>query len=258
MSRAPAGGLPSGPRYHRVVTPLLLVAAGVLAFVGAFGVLRTLGPRYRVGRLLATTPRVSVEQALVLAKQGAGRYVRVDGRIDASAEFKDQDHRPLVFRRTRLEARHARGWSAFEDSREQVPFAISEGLAGIAVDAAALDAGLVVVPRESTGVASDLADRVPPGLTGATPVRARIEQLSSVEHAVVLGVPVSNGEGPRLTAGLGRPLILTTLELPEAMRVLAGGRTTRPRIAAALFAVGALLVAAGLGWGLLAAVGVIR
>ncbi len=74
----------------------------------------------------------------------------------------------------------------------------------------------------------------------------------------MLGVPVSNGEGPRLTAGLGRPLILTTLELPEAMRVLAGGRTTRPRIAAALVGVGALLVVTGLGWGLLAAVGMIR
>jgi len=240
------------------VTPLLLVAAGVLAFVGAFGVLRTLGPRYRVGRLLATTPKVSVEQALVLAQQAPGRYVRVDGRIEASEEFEDHDHRPLVFRRTRLEAQSARGWDAFEDNREQVPFGISEGLAGIAVDAAVLDAGLVVVPRESIGVASDLADRVPPGLPAATPVRARIEQLSSVEHAVVLGVPVSNGEGPRLTSGLGRPLILTTLELPEAMRVLAGGRTTRPRIAAALVAVGGVLVAAGLGWGLLAAVGLIR
>lgn len=240
------------------MTPLLLVAAGVLAFVGAFGVLRTLGPRYRVGRLLATTPKVSVEQALVLAQQAPGRYVRVDGRIEASEEFEDHDHRPLVFRRTRLEAQSARGWDAFEDNREQVPFGISEGLAGIAVDAAVLDAGLVVVPRESIGVASDLADRVPPGLPAATPVRARIEQLSSVEHAVVLGVPVSNGEGPRLTSGLGRPLILTTLELPEAMRVLAGGRTTRPRIAAALVAVGGVLVAAGLGWGLLAAVGLIR
>jgi hypothetical protein len=240
------------------VTPLLLVAAGGLAFVGAFGVLRTLGPRYRVGRLLATTPRVSVEQALVLAQHGADRYVRVDGRIEASDEFEDHDHRPLVFRRTRLEARRARGWNAFEDRREQVPFGISEGLAGIAVDAAALDAGLVVVPRESTGVASDLAERVPPGLAATTPVRARIEQLSSVEHATVLGVPVSNGAGPLLTAGLGRPLILTTLELPEAMRVLAGGRTTRPRIAAVLAATGVLLVAAGLGWALLSALGAIR
>jgi hypothetical protein len=240
------------------VTPLLLVAAGLLAFVAAFLVLRTLGPRYRVGRLLATTPKVTVEQALLLAHQGRDRYVRVDGRIDASEEFEDHDHRPLVFRRTRLEARHARGWEAFEDSREQVRFGISEGLADIAVDAAALDAGLVVVARESTGVAADLADRVPAGIPAATPVRARIEQLSSVEHAVVLGVPVSNGEGPRLTAGLGRPLILTTLELPEAMRVLAGGRTTRPRIAAALVGGGALLVAGGLGWGLLAILGAIR
>ena len=240
------------------MTPLLLVAAGLAAFVAAYLVLRTLGPRYRVGRLLATTPRVTIDEARGLAEQGAGRYVRVDGRIDADQEFDDHDHRPLVFRRTRLEARRGRRWDAFEDRREDVRFEIREGLAGIAVDASALDAGLVVVPRESIGVAADVADRAPLGLPPETPVRARIEQVSSVEHAIVLGVPVRDGGGPRLTAGMGRPLVLTTLDVPEAMRVLAGGRTARPRLAAGLLGAGAVLIAIGLGWGLLAAGGVMR
>jgi hypothetical protein len=50
-----------------------------------------------------------------------------------------------------------------------------------------------------------------------------------------------------MTAGLGRPLILTTLETDEAMRILAGG-TGRPRFAAACIAVGAGLVVAGVAW----------
>jgi hypothetical protein len=244
------------------VTPLVLVVASLIAVAAGVITLRSFGPRYRVGRLLATTPRVSVAEAGAIARDGRPRYVRVEGRIDAAEEFEDAQHRPLVLRRTRLEARAGSGWETFEDSRETVPFEIREGLDSIGVDAAALGAGLVVVPRESVGVAGDLAgDRSGPGRSPATlapetPVRALIEQVSSVEHAVVLGVPVAGElaiDGPRLTAGLGRPLILTTLEPAEAMRILAGG-SARPRLVAACFVVAAVLLAVGLAWAGLGAI----
>jgi hypothetical protein len=244
------------------VSPLLLAAAGVLALVLGGTVLRTFGPRYRVGRLLATTPRISIAEALELAASGRQRYVRIDGRIDAEDEFEDADHRPLVFRRTRLESRAGRAWRVFEDQRQAVPFEIREGLDAIGVDDAALDAGLVVVPRESVGTAADLPDRVPLGLADDTPVRLRIDQVSSVEHAIVLGVPVAAAAGDaaagpmstaRMSAGLGRPLVLTVLEPPEAMRVLAGNGG-RARLAAVCLAAGAALIVASLAWVGLAAV----
>ncbi len=244
--------------YHPAVAPLLLAAAGVVALVVGGLILRTFGPRYRVGRLLATTPRVSVGAALAIAASDRPRYVRIDGRIDAEDEFEDAAHRPLVFRRTRLEARSGRDWRVFEDQREAVPFAIDEGLDTIWIDHDALDAGLVVVPRESVGVAGDLADRAPPGMPAETPVRARIEQISSVEQAIVLGVPVlaaavAGRPTARMTAGLGRPLVLTVLEPPEAMRILAGGRGDRARLAAVFLGAGVALLAAGLVWTGLAA-----
>ena len=240
------------------MTPLVLVVASLIAMAAGVITLRTFGPRYRVGRLLATTARVSIAEAGEIARNGRPRYVRVEGRIDATDEFEDAEHRPLVLRRTRLESKAGGGWETFEDSRESVRFAIREGLDSIGVDAAALDAGLVVVPRESVGVAGDLAGpgRSPATLAPGTPVRALIEQVSSVEHAVVLGVPVAGEletEGPWLTSGLGRPLILTTLEPAEAMRILAGG-TARPRLVAACFALGAALLVAGLAWAALGAV----
>ena len=115
------------------------------------------------------------------------------------------------------------------------------------MDDAALDAGLVVVPRESVGTAADVVDRVPAGTAPSTPVRLWVEQVSSVEHAIVLGVPGLDGAGsPRLSAGLGRPLILTTLEPDEAMRVLAEGERRRPLIAAVCLAGGLGLIAIGL------------
>ena len=230
------------------MTPALLLAAGGVALLAAFAVLATYGSRYRVARLLATTPNASVADAIAIAERGERRYVRVEGRLDSDEDFEDHDHRPLVFRRTRFEARTGRAWRQLGERREQVPFELREGLSGIGVDGSALGPGLVVVPRESEGVAADVADRVPPGIPPSTPVRFVIEQVSSVEHAIVLGMPVrSDGQGVSLTAGLGRPLVLTTLEPGEAMRILASGRS-RPGLAAGLFVVAAILLAAGLVW----------
>jgi hypothetical protein len=215
------------------VPPLIPFVAGLATLLVGVFVLRTYGPGYRVGRLLAATRSVTIAEALALAN-GPARYVRVSGRIDAEDEFEDDAHRPLVFRRTRLQLLTDGSWVSFEDRRERVDFDIGEGLDTIGVDDAALDTGLVVVSRESVGTAADVADRVPAGTDPTTPVRLRIEQVSSIEHAHVLGVPSLDATGePRMSAGLGRPLILTTLEPDEAMRVLTGGERRRPMIAAA-------------------------
>jgi hypothetical protein len=230
------------------VTPLFPLLAGVALLVVAWLVLRSIGPGVRVGRLLATTPRVTVEEALRIAASGQARYVRVDGRIDAEEDFQDAAHRPLVLRRTRFQARRDGRWVTVDDAREAVPFTVREGLAEIAVDGAALDEGLVVVPRESIGIAADAADRVPPGLAPETPLRARIDQVSSVEHAIVLGVPATVEGVPTMTEGMGRPLVLTTLEPPEAMRILAGDTPRRPRLVAFLLLAGVVLLVLAIGW----------
>jgi hypothetical protein len=241
-----SSGLSRPARIIAAVSPLLPLIAGLAALVAGAIVLRTYGPNYRVGRLLASTPTVSVAEARTLATEGSARYVRISGRIDAEEEFEDDAHRPLVFRRTQLQLQEAAGWVSFEDRRERVRFEVRDGLEGIVVDDAALDSGLVVIPRESVGTAADLADRVPPGTAPDAAVRLRVEQVSTVEHAIVLGVPGLDGAGePRLSSGLGRPLVLTTLEPDEAMRVLAAGHSRRPLVAAACLAGGlGLLVVA--------------
>jgi hypothetical protein len=201
----------------------------------------------RIGRILASTPMVSVAEARATALAGRQRYVGIQGRIDAEDEFEDAAHRPLVLRRTRFEARHPRGWRAFEDQKELVRFEVREGLDAIVIDSDRLDHGLVVVPRESAGVAADLGDRAPADLPPTTPVRMIVEQLSSVDHATALGVPVADAHGGALlTAGLGRPLVLTTLERPEAIRLLGGGRRTRSMTAGVLLAAGAGAILIGL------------
>jgi hypothetical protein len=235
--------------------PVVLLVAGLAALGGAVLVLRSFGPGYRLGRLLATTRAVSVADAAALARAGSAGYVRIDGRIDADDEFEDEHHRPLVFRSRRIEVQRGGAWQTLDDAREAVRFGIRDGLEAVDVDTDALGPGLVVIPREALGTAADVPDRVPADLPPATPTRLRIEQVSSVEHAIVLGVPVVDADGTvRITAGRGRPLVLTTLEVPEAMRLLAGGRRARPAMAGALLIGGLALVVLGSGWALVGGV----
>lgn len=233
------------------MTPLVPFLGGLAALATAYLVLRSFGPRYRVGRLLATTPRVSVAEALALARDGRRVYVRVDGRIDSESEFEGPAHEPLVLRLTRFQDRLGGRWRTYELGREVVPFVVNEGLASIAVDGEQIDAGLVVVPRVAAGTAAEAGDRGPAGAEPDRPVRAVVEQVTSVDHATVLGVPGAGTDGPWLTAGLGRPLVLSTLATPEAMRVLAEGSSARPRVAAALLAIGAALLVIAAAWWLL-------
>ena len=198
---------------------------------------------------------VAVDEAVRLARDGVTRYVGVGGRVDSDQEFLDEHERPLVLRRSTLELRDGSRWRTVADTRQVVPFAIAGGVAAIAVDGEALDAGLVVVRRESEGLAGEIPDRVPEGTDPATPARLRVELLSSVDHALVLGVPsVDPARGPILRPGLGRPLVLTTLEPHEAMRVLAAGHRSSTRAAALLLAAGVLTILAGAAWAVVAAV----
>jgi hypothetical protein len=240
------------------VAPLLLLAAGLGALGVAAVILRSFGPGYRVGRLLAVAPKVSVGEAVQLAEAGSAGYVRIDGRIDSDAEFEDADHRPLVLRRTTIEWRPAPGrgaWMSFESRIDAVPFVIREGLDEIAVEAGTIGEGLVTVPRESVGQARDVADLTAAGIDPDAEARLRVELVSTVEHGTVLGVPARAPDG-RVTIGpgLGRPLILSTLEGDEAMRTLTGGAIGRSRLAAACLVVGVALVAVATLWWLVDAV----
>ncbi len=235
------------------MTPLIPLAAGLAALVVGALVLRGFGSRYRVGRLLAATPLVPIAEALELAT-GPARYVAVAGRLDAEDEFEDEAHRPLVLRRARVQIRRGRAWETVDEHVQAVDFEVREGLDAIGIDRAALDEGLVVVPRESVGTAADAPDRVPPDVDPTTPTRLWVEQVSSVEHAIVLGVPtMTSGGGVLMTAGLGRPLILTTLERNEAVRVLAQGDRRRPLLAAIALVSGLVLLTAGIVWAVLGA-----
>jgi hypothetical protein len=234
------------------VAPLLLAAAGLVALGVAAAILRSFGPGYRVGRLLAVAPRVSVAEAIRIADQGRPGYVRLDGRIDSDAEFEDADHRPLVLRRTTYAWRPAGAagrWTTIDTRLEVVPFVVREGLDEIAVDGGAIADGLVTLPRESVGVARNVDAMTAAGINPDAQARMLVQHVSTVEHGTVLGVPARGRDGQiTIGPGLGRPLILSTLEDDEAMRTLTGGATGRSRLATACLAGGVVLLVAAILW----------
>ena len=243
--------------------PILVVVGLLLALVG-WSLLRRSGDGWRIGRLLAAAPPHSLADARAMAARGDQAYVRLHGRIDSAEEFPGDDDKPLVFQRRRLQrstsgAVRGSRWLTFDDDRVAVPFDLVERDQRVAVDVEALGDGLVVVPRLSRGVAADLtlapggeaasgrAPLRPPGLDDATPVALRIEQVSATDHATACGVPRLDGSGATvLGPGLRRPLILTTLELDEAMRVLGTPRRHSLLAAACLLLVAPFVVAGGL------------
>ena len=149
--------------YHRAVTPLLLVAAGVVALVVAGLTLRTFGPRYRVGRLLATTPKVSVARPSdgrdgrrPMSASTAGSTPRTSSRTRTTSRSSSAGPpggpRRGRWRRSRTRARSCRSRSTRASTRS-------------ASTRDALDAGLVVVaPRVGRDAPRDVADRAPAGI----------------------------------------------------------------------------------------------
>lgn len=225
---------------------VVLMAAAIACLAGTVVLLRSLGPRYRVGRLLASTPVATIDEALELAR-GPHAYVRVSGRISSDDEFPDENDRPLVYRRKRLEVADRPGaWRVVADEREAVPFGVETRSSFIGVDEAAIAEGLVAIPREAAGRSSDLPTDIGEPLEGVdpdAPARLIVEQLSAVEHATVCGVPLVRDGRAMLSAGLDRPLVITTLDVPDAIRLLAAPNRRRVLTAAA-FLVAAVVLAA--------------
>ena len=230
------------------MTGWILLGGALLAAAISLLLLRSLGMRYRVGRLLAAAPLIDIDEALQLAT-GAPRYVRVTGRISSEEEFPDEHDRPLVFRRKRIDIDAGGGkWRTIADEREAVAFGVEARDSYIAVDENAITDGLVAIPRESAGKLADLPKDMLEGMENLpspdSPARLLIEQVSAVEHATICGTPVLLNGQPTMTAGAGRPLIVTTLEAPAAMRLLASGRRPRVLLATALLLVALFLLTA--------------
>ncbi|MEI6156487.1 MAG: hypothetical protein WCP88_04740 [bacterium] len=235
------------------------VIGGALVVIGLLLSRRT-DTRTRVGQLLAGLSPISPTAALRLAalRGEAAPYLAIKGSIDAPEIFEDEHHRPLVFRRERVSIADEHGWRVIDDAVRSLPFVISDASSAIKIATGDLGEGLVVVERRWEGSVADLhaAGREyqspeTAGLVAAIAAndptrgaRVGLEQISNLDRATAAGQLI-DGE---LRAGAGRPLLVTTLERAEALRLLGGegrGRLASSTVALALLALGLLLLLGG-------------
>ena len=229
---------------------VLLLASGALLIALSIWSSRRGGTRTRAARLMAGVAPVSPREALLV---GDGHYLAVSGNIDAAEAFEDESHRPLVYRRERVLIADGATWREVERVVRSVPFVISDGDHSLTIDAAQLGDGLVVIERQWDGSVAELAaahrDYQNPEsaalvaqLASAAPTtgaRVILEQISTLDRGTAAGLL----RGGALTAGgAGQPLVLTTLERREALRILGSGQ--RASLAAGLLTL--LLLIAGL------------
>ena len=229
---------------------VLLLASGTLLIALSIWSSRRGGTRTRAARLMAGVAPVTPREALLI---GDGHYLAVSGNIDAAEAFEDESHRPLVYRRERVLIADGSAWREIERVVRSVPFVISDGEHALAIDAAQLGDGLVVIERQWDGSVAELAaahrDYQNPEsaalvaqLASAAPTagaRVILEQISTLDRGTAAGLL----RGGALTAGgAGQPLVLTTLDRREALRILGSGQ--RASLAAGLLTL--LLLIAGL------------
>jgi hypothetical protein len=205
---------------------------------------------------MAGVAPVTPREALLI---GDGHYLAVSGNIDAAEAFEDESHRPLVYRRERVVIADGATWREIERVVRSVPFVISDDAHSVAIDAAQLGDGLVVIERQWDGSVAELAAAhreyqdpesatLVAQLASAAPAagaRVILEQISTLDRGTAAGLL----RGGALTAGgAGQPLVLTTLDRREALRILGSGQ--RASLAAGLLTlllliVGVLLLLAG-------------
>jgi hypothetical protein len=190
---------------------------------------------------------VSPEEALLV---GENRYLAVQGSIDAAEAFDDENHRPLVYRRERVLVREGDTWRELERAVRSVQFFVTSSSASIEVDAELLGDGLVVIERQWEGSVAELVasgrsfkeaatSTLVAELAASAPAltaRVVLEQISTLDRGTVVGL-LRNG---KLTAGgAGQPLVLTTLDRRDALRIL--GSEARGSLAVSLLTLAALV-----------------
>ena len=241
------------------MSPLIVV--GVLLV--AFGLLlsRRADERTRAGQLLAGLSPVTPTEALRLAalRGDSSPYLAIKGSIDAAEIFEDENHRPLVYRRERVSIADEGGWRVIDTAERSLPFVVSDPSSSISIATADLADGLVVVERRWEGSVAELhaaareyqqaeAASLVAAIAARDPSRAArvsLEQISSLDRATAAGHLV-DGE---LRAGVGRPLVVTTLERAEALRLLGSegrGQLASSTAALAALALGLLLLLGGI------------
>jgi hypothetical protein len=239
---------------------ILLASAGALMAIGAM-LVRASGSRLTLGRRLAGASGLRVGELLDLEALPA-RPVRVSGRIRAPDPIvTDADDRLVALHRD-VEVQLADGrWRTIERLRETRGMELWDHDGSLPLDLAHAAEPLVAIPHVWRGEVAELEQEGHRAAVrrlereGLQPVAARsvTRTVSVVDRLLVLAVASRAPSGEVALGPPGGGFVVSTLELPDAMRLLGGRRRGWLLAGAALVGLGCLVALAGLATAVVAA-----
>jgi hypothetical protein len=239
---------------------VLILLAGALVAAAGLLAIRASGAQPRLARRLAGARQVRVGDVPGMQALPP-RPVRLVGRIRCP--------NPMVIERgDRLVAYHrdvqvrppGAAWRSIERVREARGFELWDHDGSLSVDPALAAEPLVVIPHVWRGTSNDLTDAghraaiARLGNTGVDwPARSITRMISVVERLMVLGSIERNAAGEPRLAPPGDGYVISSLELPDAMRLLGGKRRWLMLAGYAAVAIGAVaalgaLIGSVLAW----------
>ncbi len=237
-------------------TPIALAGMVVSAAVLAGGYLfaRSSGAAVATGRRLAGAREHRVGDLADLVPP-PDRPIRIAGRIRCGDPIVTARDDRLVALHRDVDVQLADGsWRTIERLRASRRFELWDHDGSLAIDAGEAAEPLVVLPHVWRGSVEDLTDEGHLAAVarlraeGHHPSAARsvTRMVSVVERLLVLARVARSADGQVALAPPPGGYLVSSLDLPDAMRVLGGPRRSRLLIGATLVAAGILLAIASL------------
>jgi hypothetical protein len=229
---------------------LAMLAAALLFEAAGFLQVRRSGARTTVARRLAGARELPVGDLADLARDPI-RPVRISGRVRCPNPIQTQRDEQLVALHRDVEVLTERGgWRSIERVRESRGFELWDHAGAVTLDAGQAAEPLISIPYLWEGAPAELddtyrgaVDRLTAEYGNVRAARATTRTINTIDRLLVLAEVERDDAGRVHLRPPAGGYLISSLELPDAMRLLAGAG--RPRLM-----VGAALMAAGLAWGL--------
>jgi hypothetical protein len=237
----------------------ILAAAGLLVGLGSWAALRTAGAQPALARRLAGPREVRVGRLLDSADLPE-RPLRVAGRIRCREPLATADGERLVAFHRDVEVMAGGRWRSVERLRETRSFELWDHDGSLAVDPALAAEPLVSIPKVWRGDPAQLEEphasavaRLAERHGGPAHARSVIRTIDITDRLLVVARAVRGEDGSvRLDPPSGG-FVISTLALPDAMRLLGGPHRRVAALSVIGVGAGIALAVIGLVGGLIAA-----
>ena len=238
---------------------VVLLLVGAVLVGGGLLLVRSSGSRIGMARRLAGAAQFRVGDLLDLELLPA-RPVRVVGRVRCPDPLVTRDDERLVALHRDVEVRLGDGrWRTVERLRETRGFELYDHDGSLPLDIAAAAEPLIAIPHVWRGDAGELVDESHRAsverlqLEGLRPGAARsvTRGVSVVDRLLVLAHPERDASGSIALRPPKGGFVISTLDVPDAMRLLGGPRRAWMLAGAAAIGLGVALALVGVALALI-------